>query len=127
MRTNLSHFAINADDVARARRFYETAFGWRFTPWGPPGFFQIETGDEASPGIRGALQQRREIADGVRITGYECTIEVPNIDAATEAITSIGGRILMERTTIAGVGHLIFFEDTEGNIAAAMEYDSEAE
>lgn len=33
----------------------------------------------------------------------------------------------MERTTIAGVGHLIFFEDTEGNIAGAMQYDSGAE
>ena len=33
----------------------------------------------------------------------------------------------MERTTIAGVGHLIYFQDTEGNIAGAMQYDTEAE
>ena len=25
---------VNADDLARARRFYETVFGWRFRPWG---------------------------------------------------------------------------------------------
>lgn len=127
MATNVSHFAINADDVARARRFYENVFGWRFDAWGPPGFFQIETGDDDSPGLRGALQQRRELAEGVRITGFECTIGVPDVDAAAAAITSGGGQVLMERTTIAGVGHLIFFEDTEGNIAGAMEYDSEAE
>ena len=27
----LSHFAINADDVPAARAFYEKVFGWRFT------------------------------------------------------------------------------------------------
>ena len=25
---NVAHFAINADDVARAKRFYERVFGW---------------------------------------------------------------------------------------------------
>jgi uncharacterized protein len=32
----LRHFAINADDVDRVRRFYETVPGWSFEPWGPP-------------------------------------------------------------------------------------------
>ena len=42
--TNLAHFAINADDVARGRRFYERVFGWRFESWGPPDFLIIATG-----------------------------------------------------------------------------------
>jgi hypothetical protein len=32
------------------------------------------------------------------------------------------GRVVMEKSIIEGVGELIFFEDTEGNIAAAMRY-----
>ena len=56
---NIAHFAINADDVNRARRFYERVFAWRFEPWGPPGFLQIFSGNEHEPGIRGALQKRR--------------------------------------------------------------------
>jgi predicted enzyme related to lactoylglutathione lyase len=36
MPNNIAHFAIDADNVPRARRFYEAVFGWRFTPWGPP-------------------------------------------------------------------------------------------
>jgi predicted enzyme related to lactoylglutathione lyase len=127
MATNISHFAINADDVARARSFYESVFGWRFSAWGPPEFFQIETGDESDPGVRGALQRRRELAPGVRILGFECSISVPDVDATAAAIQAGGGKVLMEKTTIAGVGHLIFFEDTEGNIAGAMQYDSGAE
>jgi predicted enzyme related to lactoylglutathione lyase len=43
------------------------------------------------------------------------------------AVRANGGRVIMERTTIVGVGHLIFFEDTEGNVAGAMQYDAQAE
>lgn len=127
MATNISHFAINAEDVARARGFYEAVFGWRFTAWGPPDFFQIKTGDDSNPGVGGALQRRRELAPGVRILGFECSIGVPNVDATAAAVKASGGRVIMEKTTIAGVGHLIFFGDTEGNIAGAMQYDSAAE
>ncbi len=127
MSNTIAHFAINADDVARARRFYEAVFGWRFTSWGPPEFFQIETGDAVNPGLRGVLQRRRELLPGVRTIGYECTIAVPDVDAAKEAVTANGGRVIMEKTTIAGVGYLIFFEDPEGNVAGAMQYDTAAQ
>jgi predicted enzyme related to lactoylglutathione lyase len=28
---NIAHFAINADNIDRARRFYEKVFGWKFS------------------------------------------------------------------------------------------------
>jgi predicted enzyme related to lactoylglutathione lyase len=31
MPNNVKHFSINADDVPRAKTFYEKAFGWQFT------------------------------------------------------------------------------------------------
>ena len=40
---HIAHFAINADDVDAARRFYGEVFDWTFEPWGPPGFFHIRT------------------------------------------------------------------------------------
>jgi uncharacterized protein len=123
---NLAHFAINADDVVRARSFYESVFGWKFSAWGPPDFLQIETGDATEPGVRGALQRRRALIPGVRTNAFEVTIAVPDIDAVAAAVTASGGRVIMGRTTIATVGHLIFFEDTEGNVAGAMQYDPEA-
>ena len=119
----VQHFAINADDVDRAKRFYERVFGWDIEPWGPPEFFQINTGD----GIRGALQKRRELEPGTRMPGFECTIAVADVDETARAIVESGGRIIMDKATIAGVGHLIFFSDSEGNIAGAMQYDAKAE
>ncbi len=122
MPNNLSHFAINADDVDRARTFYEKVFNWKFEPWGPPGFFQFK-----NSGVLGALQGRRELIKGERMNGFECTISVASVDRAIKAIEANGGTIVMPKATIPGVGTLIFFKDTEGNIAGAMQYDSNAE
>ena len=125
---NLAHFAVNADDVEAARRFYEAVFGWAFQPFGPPGFFQIQTGgDDSGPGVLGALQQRRELVPGVRTVGYECTFAVDDVDAVAKAVVDNGGCILMEKTTLTGVGDLIWFLDPDGNAAGAMRYDANAE
>src|SRR3954452_11470503 len=81
MPTQVAHFAINANDVSRARSFYENVFGWKFAAWGPPGFYMIETdAAPASVPLRGSLQKRREIVPGVAMHGFECTISVDNID-----------------------------------------------
>lgn len=122
MSNTVQHFAINADDVGRARAFYENVFGWRFSAWGPPDFYQIESGDKDAPGLRGALQKRRELAPGVSVRGFECTIAVDDLDAVQRAIEAHGGTILMERTTIPGVGDLLFFADLEGNPVGAMQF-----
>jgi predicted enzyme related to lactoylglutathione lyase len=127
MPNNLAHFAINADDIDRARGFYEKVFGWTFQPWGPPGFFQIATNDKGEPFIRGALQKRRELIPGERMNGYECTISVASIDRVAKAVETNGGKIVMQKATITGVGTLIFFKDPEGNIAGAIQFDSNAE
>jgi len=120
----LAHFAINADDVARAKKFYEKALGWKITAWGPPKFYQIDTGGP-SP-VRGALQGRRELLRGQRMIGFECTISVESIDATEKAVLAAGGKVAMARSVIGGVGTLMFFEDTEGNVFGAMQYDPAA-
>lgn len=122
----LTHFAINADDVHATRQFYKQTFGWQFTPWGPPGFHRIEADDPAGPGVTAAIQQRRDLLAGPT-TGFECTIGVEDVDRTLKAAVAAGGHILMDRTTIAGVGHLIWLADPSGNVVGAMTYDGTAE
>jgi uncharacterized protein len=124
---NVAHFAINADDVTRAMRFYEKVFGWTFSAWGPPNFYQINTGSDDRTAVLGALQKRRELAPGQRTIGFECTIAVSSIDATAEAVLASGGKTIIEKSTIVGVGTLMFFQDTEGNVFGAMQYDPRAE
>ena len=115
------HFAINADDVQRAKAFYEAVFGWTFDPWGPPDFYQIKN---AGAGVLGALQGRRELKPGVRMAGYEATVGVEDLKATIAAVEAVGGRILMQPYRIEGVGELIYFEDPEGNSVGAMQYET---
>lgn len=125
---NIQHFAINADDVTRARRFYDRVFGWTFSAWGPPGFYLITTSREGEPaGVMGALQGRRELLPGQRTIAFECTIGVPSIDDTEKAVLASGGKTIMERSVIVGVGTLMFFQDPEGNVFGAMQYDAHAE
>ncbi len=120
MAATLRHFAINADDVPRAKRFYEDVFDWSFDPWGPPGFYQIKN---AGQGFLGALQGRREIVDGAVMRGLEVTMGVDDLKSTMAAIEASGGKIVMPPYRIEGVGELIFFQDPEGNILGAMQYD----
>jgi hypothetical protein len=119
----ISHFGINAEDVERAGRFYVNVFNWELVSWGPPEFYLIKTGK----GIEGALQKRRDIAPAKPVYGFECTISVDDVDATADRTVASGGKILLDKSVIAGVGSVIYFEDPEGNIAAAMEYDSSVE
>ncbi len=125
MTTQLTHFAINTDDVEATKVFYRSVFGWQFQDYGPPGFVQILDTDGTTP--MGAIQQRRRLLDDLDTFGFECTFGVDDVDSTREQVLGAGGRILMEKFTISKVGHLIAFEDPGGNAVLAMEHDSSAE
>jgi len=123
----VAHFAVNADDDAATRSFYEALFGWTFEAWGPPSFFHIKRSDGELPGLIGGCQARRELEAGLRMTGFECTVAVDDVDAVIAATVAHGGTVLMDKATIPGVGDLAFVKDPSGNVVGAMRYDDDAE
>lgn len=127
MANHFSHIAVSADDVDRARKFYERAFGWGFEPWGPPDFYLVHTNGPGKGGpVHGALQKRFEIRPGLMSPGYECTLSVPDIHATADKVTKHGGRILLPQATIPTVGTMIRLTDTEGNVLSAMQYEDKS-
>jgi hypothetical protein len=125
MPNDVAFFAINADDVPRARTFYETVFGWSFEPWGPPNFYLIDTSKEPIA-VKGALQERRELAHGQKMIGFECTITVADIDKTLRAIEANGGRLAAPTFHIPTVGTIAYFFDTEGNVAGLRQPEKQA-
>ncbi len=122
MPNDVAHFAIHADDCARAKRFYESVFNWSFNAWGPPDFWLIQT----SPGaVGGSLQKRQHAAGDRGMRGYECTIGVDDVRATAAAVEKAGGTVTMQPFLIERVGMLIQFEDTEGNSVCAMQYEKD--
>ncbi len=123
---NLAHFAINTDDVEATRTFYEAVFGWKFKHYGPPGFYQIDTGSEAVT-MMGGLQKRRALVAGIQTRGFECTIAVASLLATEALLRKRGAKIVLERSSLPQIGHLLFFEDPGGNFVGAIEFDRSAE
>lgn len=119
MPATLRHFAINADNVQRAKVFYEKVLGWTFSPWGPPDFYQVEN---AGSGLMGALQERRNLQEGKCTNAFEISFAVEDIRATLAAAQANGGKILMQPYHIEGVGDVGYFEDTEGNICGVAQY-----
>jgi predicted enzyme related to lactoylglutathione lyase len=124
MPAKLASFAIHVDDVDRARAFYEAVFGWRFERWGPPGFYLIHTGDEASPGIQGLMHARQVPRTGTGLNGIEATFSVSDVDRVADAVEANGGRVILPRSVIPTVGVLIRFLDPEHNEIGAMQYET---
>ena len=123
MPNNLASFAIHADDVDRARRFYEAVFGWDFEPWGPPGFYLIHTGTPEDPGIQGLMHKRQAPRTGSGLNGLECTFAVDDLDAVLAAVKANGGAVTLDKAPIPTVGVLIRFDDPEWNNIGAMAYE----
>jgi len=117
------HFDIAADDPLRARRFYETVFGWKMeTPPGMNDFYLIETqGLDGSKGVGGGLGKRGEPSQ--RITSY---IGVDSIDEYSKKVLETGGSITLPKTLVPGWGYLANCLDTEGNAFGLWQEDKEA-
>ena len=128
MANQLAHFAIHADDLDRARKFYGGVFGWTFQGYGGPmtDFCQIQDGAGKALAPLGAMQSRRFNSAPQPVIGYECSIVVDDVDVIACAVEANGGKIVMQKAAIPGVGWIVKFLDTEGNLACAVRYDPSA-
>lgn len=122
----LAHFAIQCDDVERAKRFYESVFGWQMSGYSGVGadeFQRIATGEGKHIG---AVQSRKFNPTDQKVLGFECSISAPDVEEVTRSVERAGGTMLMRKTAIPGIGWIVKFLDTEGNLCCAVENDPSA-
>jgi predicted enzyme related to lactoylglutathione lyase len=115
MPNSIVHFEIPADDLARAKAFYEKTFGWKIKPFPmPPGqeYFGVTTRMKGEPGIDGGMLKRK--MPGQPFTNY---ITVKSIDAMNQVVQANGGTIVLPKQEIGqGMGWISAFKDPENNI-----------
>jgi predicted enzyme related to lactoylglutathione lyase len=109
------HFEIPADDVARARSFYEKTFGWKIKafpmPAGSDEYYGVATKDKGQ-GIDGGLMKRKMA--GQPFMNY---VSVKSIDEFHPQIEANGGTVVMPKTEIGpSMGWISAFKDPEGNV-----------
>ncbi len=116
------HFDVPADDTRRAVKFYGDVFGWKAEKWaGPMDYWMVTTGPEDKPGIDGGISKRQQPSD----QGYN-TIGVPSVLEFAEKVKAAGGKVLMPKMPIPGIGWFAVCSDTEGNKFGIMEEDPKA-
>jgi predicted enzyme related to lactoylglutathione lyase len=116
------HFDLTADNPERATKFYSSVFGWKFEKWnGPMEYWMCTTGDEREPGINGGLSKR-----GPQSMPNMNTIDVPDVDEFSKKIASGGGKVVMPKVAIPGVGWFATCQDTEGNLFGIIKEDKNA-
>ena len=127
--SRVTHFEIHAEDTARAMKFYESIFGWKFQKWdGPWEYFLIMTGDKKDSGIDGGLIKRRGSgpSEEQEVNAYVCTIGVDSVDDYVKKVEQNSGKVVVPKMPIQGVGYLAYCKDTEGNIFGIMQNDPSA-
>ena len=116
-----THFEIPADDLARAKGFYEKTFGWKIKAYPmPPGsheYYAVTTIKKGEAGINGGMMMRT--MPGQPFTNY---ISVKSIDAMNPKVQASGGTIVLPKQAIGpGMGWISAFKDTENNIIGLHE------
>ncbi|MCA1556519.1 MAG: VOC family protein [Acidobacteria bacterium] len=118
------HFELSADDPERAVKFYDEVFGWKTQKWdGPQIYWLLKTG-EGGTGIDGGLMKRSD--NPLPPTSATNTIDVPSVDDYAQKITEHGGKVVMPKGAVPGIGYIAYCEDTEGNVFGIMQFDSSA-
>ena len=105
----LNYVELPVGDTAAAKGFYEAAFGWSLTAFGPS-YAATTTGD-TDIGLQGDPAEAAKAPLAV--------IDVPDLEAALAAVEAAGGRIVKPAFAFPG-GRRFHFLDPSGNELAAV-------
>ncbi|MDP2901307.1 MAG: VOC family protein [Candidatus Bathyarchaeota archaeon] len=112
------HFEIPVDDLARAQKFYETAFGWQTNYMKEMDYTMVQTTEvdekrmPKKPGaINGGMMKR-----GGDVKSPVVTIDVADIDAALTKVGKNGGKAIAKKMEVGTMGWSAYFKDPEGNV-----------
>jgi predicted enzyme related to lactoylglutathione lyase len=117
------HFEIPADDVEKLSNFYRKLFNWKIIKMpGPTEYYGIQTvpvdeqGMPLGKGVNGGMMKRQNPEH--KPVNY---INVESLDEYSKRIEELGGRIVVPKMEVPGVGWWALAVDPDGNQFAIME------
>jgi len=117
------HFEIPVDDLARAKGFYGSIFGWQIDDVPDMDYTIVRTvgvDDRQMPkepgAINGGMMQRSDDTPSPVLT-----IEVASVDDALQRVEAAGGKVVRSKQAIPGMGAFAYFKDSEGNTLGLWE------
>jgi predicted enzyme related to lactoylglutathione lyase len=115
------HFEIPSDNIERSKKFYHELFGWKIDKWSGSDstmeYWMITTTDDkGNEALRGGMMKRQNPQQG--ITNF---IGVDSIDDYSSKVQQLGGKILVRKTPVSGMGFFAVCLDTGNNSFAIWE------
>jgi hypothetical protein len=101
----IDYIEFTVRDLAEAKRFYASAFGWRFNDYGPE-----YAGIQGRDGEIGGLLQTTQLRRG----GPLVILYSDDLEASLAAVRSAGGMVVQEPYSFPG-GRRFHFTDQSGN------------
>jgi predicted enzyme related to lactoylglutathione lyase len=117
---NIAYFEIPADNVDRAKHFYHALLGWKVEPtktMGDPAkmtameYQDVITGDAKEGTLSMGGMYKRQMTE--QIMNY---VMVEDLDKVIAKLGKLGGKIVVPKMAIKGVGWTVIIQDTEGNV-----------
>lgn len=115
--SSIVHFEIPADDLQRAKAFYSDLFGWKIEGFQGMDYMMIDVF-----GAPGGGMMKRMHPDQL-ITQY---IGVTSVDEYAAKVEKLGGKILVPKKAVPGMGYFVICMDTENNTFGIWEMDMQA-
>jgi len=105
------HWEFWSDDPGRISQFYQEVFGWKVRTIPDLNYHLVEPGGEG--GIDGGIMKPQAGPWPAKLALY---IDVDDLDVFSEKIRRAGGKILVDKVNVPGVGQLSLFEDLDGRV-----------
>lgn len=118
----LTHFEIPVDDVDKAKEFYSNLFDWEFNYMEEMKYLMFNTeSEDGKTKLSGGIFKKPN--ESFKVTNY---FSVKNLDESAKKVEGLGGKIVVPKTPVPGMGWFVHFTDIDGNLLALWENDSKA-
>jgi len=117
------HFEIPASNLQRAKKFYKGIFGWKTQDIPEMKYVMVHTvavGKDRMPKEKGAINGGMMKKNNI-VKAPVVTIHVKNINLSLGKIKKMGGKVMMEKTSIGEMGSIAYFKDSEQNVIGLFE------
>ncbi|ALC82691.1 MULTISPECIES: VOC family protein [Bacillus] len=115
-------FEFQVPNPEEAIEFYSNCFGWKFEKMpGTHDYWFILTGESDRPGIDGGLMKS---PDGATRTTN--SIEVSSVDDYLKIVVDNGGKVVVQKTAVPGMGYFAYCLDNQGLLFGVSEENTEA-
>jgi hypothetical protein len=105
------HWELWSEDPGKISDFYRKVFDWDIRHIPAMDYHLAQTGGQG--GINGGIMKPKKGPWPGKLAFY---IDVDDLDAYARRIKDAGGRIVVDKKSVPGVGELSLFEDPEGRV-----------